>query len=107
MIILIFCICVYIILLVIVRQQLNNKYCNSNYNRCKDSLDIVLDKPKYTVIKIEQTYCKNNTAKIAKYTLRNYFITKKDNIDCQELIVYDVIGKYNIGDVLTFIVYNG
>ena len=79
----------------------NNKYCNSSYNRRKDSLDIKLDKPEYKVEKVERCYCKNNTGEICKYTIQNFYIAGKNKINCQELYFYDKIGAYNVGDILT------
>lgn len=78
------------------------KYCNRNYNYYKDSLKLQLKVPQYEVKKVEQVYCKNNMAVCAKYTLQNWHIKKKNDIEMQELYLYDEIGKYNIGDVLVF-----
>lgn len=76
------------------------RYCNRNYNRGDDPLYLELDIPHYEVKKVEQVYCKNNSARCAKYTLQNWHIKCENNVEMQELILYDVIGKYNIGDVL-------
>lgn len=78
-----------------------NMYCNSSYNRRKDSLDIELDKPKYKVEKVERCYCKNNMSEICKYTILNFYKTGKNKIKLQELYFYDKIGAYNVGDILT------
>ena len=78
------------------------KYCNRNYNYYKDSLKVQLKVPEYEVKKVEQVYCKNNTAICAKYTLQNWHIKKKNDIEMQELYLYDEVGKYNIGDILVF-----
>ena len=80
----------------------HTKYCNRNYNYYKDSLKLQLKVPQYEVKKVEQVYCKNNMAICAKYTLQNWHIKKKNDIEMQELYLYDEIGKYNIGDVLVF-----
>ena len=80
----------------------HTKYCNRNYNYYKDSLKLQLKVPQYEVKKVEQVYCKNNMAVCAKYTLQNWHIKKKNDIEMQELYLYDEIGKYNIGDVLVF-----
>jgi len=77
------------------------KYCNSKYNRRKDSLDINLDMPEYKVCSIEETYAKGGGGWIAKYKLQNFYVSSKNNVSFQELVLYDKIGKYNIGDVLT------
>lgn len=78
----------------------SNCYCNRNYNYVKDSLSLRLSTPKYEVKKVEQVYCKNNAAICAKYTLQNWHIKKKNDIEMQELYLYDEVGKYNIGDIL-------
>ena len=78
----------------------NNCYCNRNYNYYKDSLKLQLKVPQYEVKKVEQVWCKNDGTACAKYTLRNWHIKKKDNVEMQELYLYDEIGKYNIGDIL-------
>ena len=39
---------------------------------------------------------------MAEYTLWNFYMDKKDSVESQELIIYDEIGKYQIGDILTF-----
>lgn len=76
------------------------KYCNRNYNYGKTSQELKLKVPQYEVKKVEQAYCKNNMAICAKYTLQNWHIKKKNDIEMQELYLYDEIGKYNIGDIL-------
>lgn len=78
----------------------DNCYCNRNYNYYKDSLKLQLKVPQYEVKKVEQVYCKNDITACAKYTLQNWHIKKKNDIEMQELYLYDEIGKYNIGDIL-------
>jgi len=78
----------------------STKYCNRSYNYYKDSLKLQLKVPQYEVKKVEQVYCKNNMAICAKYTLQNWHIKKKNDIEMQELYLYDEVGKYNIGDIL-------
>lgn len=78
----------------------SNCYCNRNYNYYNNSLNLRLKVPQYEVKKVEQVYCKNNAAICAKYTLQNWHIKKKNDIEMQELYLYDEIGKYNIGDIL-------
>lgn len=86
----------------IIREIQENKYCNRNYNYYKDSLKLQLQVPQYEVKKVEQVYCKNNAAICVKYTLQNWHIKKKNDIEMQELYLYDEVGKYNIGDILIF-----
>lgn len=78
----------------------SNCYCNRNYNYGEVSKQLKLRVPEYVVKKVEQVYCKNNAAICAKYTLQNWHIKKKNDIEMQELYLYDEIGKYNIGDIL-------
>ena len=79
-----------------------NKYCNRNYNYNEDPQELKLKEPKYEVKKVEQVYCKNNATICAKYTLQNWHIKKKNDVEMQELYLYDEVGKYNIGDILVF-----
>ena len=76
------------------------KYCNRNYNYGEGSYELKLKAPKYEVKKVEQVYCKNDITVCAKYTLQNWHIKKKNDIEMQELYLYDEVGKYNIGDIL-------
>lgn len=80
----------------------NNCYCNRNYNYGKNSQELKLKAPEYVVKKVEQVYCKNDITACAKYTLQNWHIKKKNDIEMQELYLYDEVGKYNIGDILVF-----
>lgn len=77
-----------------------NSYCNRNYNYGEVSKQLKLRVPEYVVKKVEQVYCKNDMTTCAKYTLQNWHIKKKDDIEMQELYLYDEVGKYNIGDIL-------
>lgn len=78
----------------------DNCYCNRNYNYGKNSQELKLKVPEYVVKKVEQVYCKNDIRTCAKYTLQNWHVKKKNDIEMQELYLYDEIGKYNIGDIL-------
>ncbi len=82
--------------------NIQSRYCNSNYNRKETYSELQLDTPEYKVVGIEQCYCKNMGKSIAKYKLWNFYLKKIDSVGHQELILYDEIGKYNIGDVLVF-----
>lgn len=83
-------------------MSIQNKYCNSNYNRKNTYSELQLDTPEYEVVGVEQCSCRNMGKSIAKYKLWNFYIKKKDSVGHQELILYDEMGKYNIGDVLVF-----
>lgn len=80
-----------------------NKYCNSNYNCANESTRLIIDEPAYTVIAIKEVKPKNKASKfVAEYILRNFYIDNLDSVERQKLIMYDEIGKYQIGDILTF-----
>jgi len=93
-----------LIILLIKADLIDIRYCNcnSNYNRKDTYNELQLDTPEYKVVGIEQCSCKNKGLSIAKYKLWNFYLKNKDNVGFQELILYDEIGKYNIGDVLVF-----
>ena len=56
------------------------------------------DIPTFDICSVRITYgC--NDEKVAEYKARCWFKTKKD-LDCTEVIFYDTIGKYNVGDIL-------
>lgn len=79
-----------------------NRYCNSNYNRANEYSKLVIDYPVYEVHEIYECSCSNQGPSMAKYVLWNFYFKGKNNVGNQELIIYDEIGKYNIGDKLTF-----
>ena len=79
----------------------NNKYCNSSYSRGKDCLDLRLDKPEYKVEKVERCYTKNTHDEICRYTVWNFYISRKNDVKQQVLCFYDKVGAYNVGDILT------
>jgi len=79
-----------------------NKYCNSNYNRANEYSKLEIDYPEYKVQEIYECCCSNQGPYIAKYVLWNFYLKGKNNVEHQELIIYDEIGKYNIGYKLTF-----
>lgn len=79
-----------------------NKYCNSNYNRANEYSKLQIDYPEYKVQEIFEYSCSNRGPHIAKYVLWNFYLKGKDNVGHQELIIYDEVGKYNIGDTLIF-----
>lgn len=82
-----------------------NKYCNSNYNRANEYSKLKIDYPEYKVQEIHECSCSNQGPCIAEYVLRNFYLKGKDNVEHQELIIYDEVGKYNIGDILVFTKY--
>lgn len=80
-----------------------NKYCNSNYNRANEYSKLEIDYPEYKVQEIHERGCSNQGPCMAEYVLWNFYLKGKDKVEHQELIIYDEIGKYNIGDKLIFI----
>lgn len=79
-----------------------NKYCNSNYNLANEYSKLEIDEPEYKVQAIREVCPKNKGPRMAEYTLWNFYMDKKDSVESQELIIYDEIGKYQIGDILKF-----
>lgn len=79
-----------------------NKYCNSNYNLDNEYSKLRIDEPEYEVHAVREVCSKNKGPKMAEYTLWNFYLDKKDSVESQELIIYDEIGKYQIGDILKF-----
>lgn len=59
--------------------------------------------PKFNIIKIEEALDTNHNL-IAKYTVDLHFFAKKNCKDWKynKFYFYDNVGKYKIGDVLTF-----
>lgn len=78
------------------------KYCNSNYNCADEYSKLEIDYPEYKVQEIYKCSCSNQGPCMAKYVLWNFYLKGKDNVEHQELILYDEVGKYNIGDKLMF-----
>lgn len=79
-----------------------NKYCNSNYNRADAYDKLEIDEPEYEVHAIREVCPKNKGLRMAEYTLWNFYLDNKNSVRDQELIIYDEIGKYQIGDILKF-----
>lgn len=79
-----------------------NKYCNSNYNLANEYSKLNIDEPEYEVHAIKEVCSKNKGSKMAEYTLWNFYLDNKNSVKSQELIIYDEIGKYQIGDKLKF-----
>ena len=79
-----------------------NKYCNSNYNLANEYNELRIDEPEYKVHTIREVCPKNKGPLMAEYTLWNFYLDKKDSVESQELIIFDEIGKYRIGDKLKF-----
>lgn len=77
-------------------------YLNRGFTkRNKINGDIEVEIPTFKIVKIEKSVSPNNYGKsISKYTA-NVWFTKKNNIGYEEIIFFDEIGKYNIGDKLT------
>lgn len=77
-----------------------NKYCNSNYNLTDEYSKLEIDEPEYKVHAIREVCPKNKGLRMAEYTLWNFYLDNKNSVKSQELIIYDKIGKYQIGDIL-------
>ncbi len=93
-------ICCFLVVSVYVLSK--NKYCNSNYNFYDAYDKLKIDEPEYTVHRIKRVSTKNKGTFIAEYILWNFYFNKKHSVEHQELIIYDEIGKYQIGDKLKF-----
>lgn len=78
------------------------KKCNSNYNSLDDHFNTKLNYPEYKVHAINEVCCSNKGIDISEYVLWNFYLKDKNKVGHQELIIYDEIGKYNIGDILIF-----
>ena len=92
-----------IIVIIIINSICNKiKYCNSNYNLANEYSKLKIDEPEYKVQAIREVCSKNKGLRMAEYTLWNFYMYNKDSVRHQELIIYDEIGKYQIGDILTF-----
>lgn len=79
-----------------------NKYCNSNYNLADEYSKLRIDEPEYEVHAVREVCPENKGPQMAEYTLWNFYLNKKNSVKSQELIIYDEIGKYQIGDKLKF-----
>jgi len=93
-----------IIIIFIIKLRIDKiKYCNSNYNLDNEYSKLRIDEPEYKVHAVREVCSKNKGPRMAEYTLWNFYMDKKDSVESQELIIYDEIGKYQIGDILKFI----
>ena len=99
-------ICCFITALIVNYMLSKNKYCNSNYNRANEYSKLEIDYPEYKVQEIHEHSCSNQGPCMAKYVLWNFYLKGKDTVAHQELIIYDEVGKYNIGDILIFVKQN-
>lgn len=80
-------------------HTLNNKL-NSKYLGVNDKIRNI----EFKIVKIEECLPKgssNNYAWIAKYTIESWYATGKNDVEHVELVFFDEIGKYNLGDKLT------
>lgn len=78
------------------------KKCNWNYNKANDYSKLEIDYPEYKVQEIHERSCNNQGPYMAEYVLWNFYLKGKGNVKHQELIIYDEVGKYNVGDILVF-----
>ena len=86
-----------IILFIALKSRWNVRL-NYGFVRITD-YDKVVEPPKIDVEKVEIDYACNTSDRIAKYYCRAWYKKKKD-VDCQDFVFYDAVGKYNVGDVI-------
>lgn len=83
-------------------------YCRKIYlnrgctKRSKISGSIVAEQVYFRIISVEKAISPNNYGKdISKYTARIWYTKRGGNLGFNEVIFFDEIGKYNVGDILT------
>ncbi len=78
-------------------------YLNRGYTkRSKINGSIEAEQVYFSIISVEKAISPNNYGKaISKYTTRIWYTKRKGNLDYKEVIFFDEIGKYNVGDILT------
>lgn len=82
-------------------------YCRKIYlnrgftKRNKINGNIEVEQVYFRIFSVEKAISPNNYGKeISKYMARIWY-TKRSNVDYEEVIFFDEIGKYNVGDILT------
>lgn len=56
----------------------------------------------FRIISVGKVISPNNYGKeISKYTTRIWYTKRGNNVGYEEVIFFDEIGKYNVGDILT------
>lgn len=79
-------------------------YLNRGYTKQnKTNGCIEVEQVYFRIISVEKALSPNNYGKdISKYTARIWYTKKRGGkLDYEEVIFFDEIGKYNIGDILT------
>lgn len=83
-------------------------YCRKIYlnrgctRRSKINGSIEVEQVYFRIISVEKAVSPNNYGTdISKYTARIWYTKSEGNIDFNEVIFFDEIGKYNVGDELT------
>ena len=83
-------------------------YCRKIYlnrgftKRSKINGSIEVEQVYFCIISVEKALSPNNYGKmISKYTARIWYSKRRNNVDFNEVIFFDEIGKYNVGDILT------
>lgn len=78
-------------------------YLNRGYTkRNKINGSIEAEQVYFRIISVEKAISPNNYGKeISKYTARIWYTKRGCNVDYEEVIFFDEIEKYNIGDILT------
>ena len=92
-----FALCVVISMVFICLTPKNPTYLNSGYDVRSDKSELFL--PEFKVDSIERTISKSGEW-IAKYKLAVWIRTDKCKSKKIEFVLYDKIGKYNVGDIL-------
>lgn len=77
-------------------------YLNRGFTkRSKINGDIEVEQVYFRIFSVEKATSPNNYGKdISKYMARIWY-TKRNDVDYVEVIFFDEIGKYNVGDILT------
>lgn len=83
-------------------------YCRKIYlnrgctKRSKINGSLEAEQVYFRIISVEKAISPNNYGKdISKYTARIWYTKRGGNLDYNEVIFFDEIGKYNVGDILT------
>lgn len=79
-------------------------YLNRGYTkRSKINGSMEVEQVYFRIISVEKAISPNNYGKdISKYTARIWYTKRGEgNVDYEEVIFFDEIGKYNVGDILT------
>ena len=83
-------------------------YCRKIYlnrgctKRSKINGNIGVEQVYFRIFSVEKATSPNNYGKeISKYMARIWYTKRGGNVGYEEVIFFDEIGKYNVGDILT------